>query len=109
LALSEWSRTEFVSAVDIRVRMQTLDSIEASNVIVAFRRFAQRALVLLPVEVGDFALADQYLEEFKLGLRAGDALHLAIALNHGATICSSDRMMLKCARRLGIKSHGLSH
>jgi predicted nucleic acid-binding protein len=109
LALSEWSRAEFISAVGIRVRMQTLDRIEAKNVVVAFNRFALRALVLLPVELGDFALAAQYLEQFELGLRAGDALHLAIASNHDARMCSSDQIMLKCARRLGIKSRGLSH
>lgn len=39
--------------------------------------------IVLPDGV-DFATAAKYLEMPKTGLRAGDALHLAIAANHGA-------------------------
>ena len=37
--------------------------------------------VLLP-NARDFGLAKQYLGRFETGLRAGDALHLAVAKNH---------------------------
>ena len=109
LAISEWSRTEFVSAVGIRVRMKTLDRQAAGNIIGAFYRLASRALTLWPVETADFTLASRYLEKVELSLRAGDALHLAIASNHGADIYSSDHVMLKCAHRLGIKAHAVAH
>ena len=109
LAISEWSQTEFVSAVGIRVRMHTLEGQAARNIIEAFHRLALRALTLLPVESGDFGLANSYLGHFELGLKAGDALHLAIASNHAAEVYSSDRIMLKCARRLGIKAHAVAH
>ena len=39
---------------------------------------------ILPLAAADFELAVKYLEIPKAGLRAGDALHLAIAANHGA-------------------------
>ena len=109
LAISEWSRTEFVSAVGIRVRTHALDSQAARNIIGAFHHLALRALTLLPVDSADFGLANRYLEHFDLGLKAGDALHLAVASNHGAELCSSDQVMLRCARRVGIKAHGPLH
>jgi predicted nucleic acid-binding protein len=43
------------------------------------------------------------LRQHKLGLRAGDALHLAIARNRRAdTIYSLDKTMLKAGRGLGL-------
>jgi uncharacterized protein len=58
--------------------------------------------VLLP-EAEDFSLAKQYLGKFETGLRAGDALHLAIASNHRArTIYSLDRTLLKAGNTLGL-------
>ena len=43
-----------------------------------------RTFELLVPTAEDFAAAARYLEVPKTGLRAGDALHLAIAANHGA-------------------------
>ena len=40
--------------------------------------------VLLP-SLGDFVLAKRYLGKFETGLRAPEALHLAIAFNRDAT------------------------
>ncbi len=42
-------------------------------------------------------------------LRAGDALHLAIARNHHArAIHSLDKKLLTAGRTLGLPTHGLS-
>ena len=66
--------------------------------------------VILP-SADDFRLAKQYLGQFETGLRAGDALHLAIARNHrAAVIYSLDKTMLKAGRildlpvRMGIRT-----
>jgi hypothetical protein len=57
--------------------------------------------VLLP-SADDFALANRYLGRFETGLRAGAALHLAIADNHrAAAIYSLDKASLKAAKILG--------
>jgi hypothetical protein len=37
-------------------------------------------------------------------LRAGDALHLAICADHGATLCTLDRRLGDAASALGVKS-----
>lgn len=105
LIISEWCRTEFASAVGRHVRMAILEKDAAAEVIRKFRNLTKDSLSVLAVESADFVLASRYLERFELGLRAGDALHLAIASNSGGEIYSSDEVMLKCARRFGIKEH----
>jgi uncharacterized protein len=66
--------------------------------------------VLLP-SADDFGLAKRYLGKFETGLRAGDALHLAVANNHrAAAIYSLDETLVKAGKildlpvRMGIRS-----
>ena len=52
----------------------------------------------------DFDLAGEFLRRYETGLRAGDALHLAIASNNRATaLYTLDKMFLTAGRRLGLK------
>jgi predicted nucleic acid-binding protein len=37
-------------------------------------------------------------------LRAGDALHLAICVDHGATLCTLDRRLSDAGSVLGVKT-----
>jgi len=39
-----------------------------------------------------------------LALRAGDALHLAICADHGATLCTLDRRLSEAGSTLGVKT-----
>jgi len=45
-------------------------------------------------------LADQYTT----GLRAGDALHLAVAYNHGARVRTLDQTLVTAAGALGVSA-----
>ena len=38
------------------------------------------------------------------GLRAGDALHLAICADHGATLCTLDRRLSEAGPALGVRT-----
>ncbi|HXJ94999.1 MAG TPA: type II toxin-antitoxin system VapC family toxin [Terriglobia bacterium] len=108
LAISEWTKTEFVSAIGIRVRMRHLDSEVAWEIVQALDRTADESFSVLAPEAGDSVDAARYCEQFKLGLRAGDALHLAIASNHGAEmVYSLDQRMVACAQSLKIKAQVL--
>jgi len=103
LAISEWTMTEFVSAVGIKVRMRELDAPTGHEVVVAFHRMADESLTILTPGPEDFALAGEYLSRFDAGLQAGDALHLAIASNNNAQrMYSLDQALLKSARKLKI-------
>ena len=56
---------------------------------------------LLAPSAADFGAAARYLELPKTGLRAGDALHLAIAVNHGARkVLTLDAGFIDAGRQL---------
>ena len=84
LATSLWTQVELASLVSRKVRMGELSTAEAEAVRREFERMLSESFELLVPSAADFAAAAKYLEVPKTGLRAGDALHLAIAANHGA-------------------------
>ena len=51
-----------------------------------------------------FRTAARFVEQHVLGLRAADALHLAICADHGATLCTLDRRLSDAATVLGVKT-----
>ena len=69
-----------------------------------FERLCANDLQLLPVEAGTFHLAAELSMNFETGLRAGDALHLACAMQAKAQgIATLDVVMTKNARLLKLK------
>lgn len=103
LATSDWTRVEFSSVMAREVRMGGLSSHNATRIDDAFRAKVSDAFqVFLPVRE-DFDLAREYARDHKTGLRAPDALHLAVAANHHAEkIYTLDKGMLKAGKRLGL-------
>ena len=51
---------------------------------------------------GQFRMAAKFLDQHTLGLRAGDALHLATASEHGATVHTLDRRLAEAGPVLGV-------
>ncbi len=103
LAVSHWTRVEFSSLLARQVRMGGLDGQAAAQAEIRFEDMLSSAVsVILPM-ADDFSLAKQHLGKFETGLRAGDALHLAIARNHGAEkIFSLDKALIKAGNLLGL-------
>ena len=66
-----------------------------------FEAMVQESFIILLPDAHDFDLARVLLGNYAAGLRAGDALHLAVAGNHGATVIYSlDTGLLKAGRML---------
>jgi predicted nucleic acid-binding protein len=103
LVISQWTHVEVLSALARLVRMKGIDARAAARADAQFETVvAESFVVLLPTQE-DFDLSMQYLRQYKTGLRAGDALHLAIAANHRANaIYSLDLTFLKAGRLLGL-------
>ena len=57
---------------------------------------------MLEVTGGNFCTAAKYVDQHALGLRAGDALHLAIASEHGASVHTLDQRLAAAGPALGI-------
>ena len=101
--VSEWTRVEFSSALARQVRMRTLDQAAASEIERDFEALVSDTFVTAAPTATDFDLARRFVRRYETGLRSGDALHLAIASNHGATaIYSLDRGLLRAAQLLGL-------
>ncbi len=82
--ISHWTVLEFASVIAREVRLKNLADADARTVLREFDRLINESLSVLLPTVGDFSLARDYIEHFSTGLRGGDALHLAVAANHGA-------------------------
>ena len=102
LVISEWVVAEFSAALSIKLRTGTLAAAQRARALAIFSGMVEQSLKVLPVENSQFRVAARLCDQFALGLRAGDALHLAIALDHGATLCTLDRRLAEAAGPLGV-------
>ncbi len=105
LAISHWTKVEFSSLLAREVRMGGMEAAVAREADTRFEALVEGSFAVLLPDADDFNLAREYLGYFETGLRAGDALHLAISRNHGATaFYSLDLKLIEAGRRLGIAS-----
>ena len=69
-----------------------------------FQRLRADSFTMLPVSGPQFRTAARFADQTALGLRAGNALHLAICADHGATLCTLDRRLSAAGPALGVKT-----
>ena len=99
--ISWWVDVEWSAAISMKAKTGALDADGRALVETAFRQLADASFTAVPVERGHFAAASD-LARRSNGLRAGDALHLAIAGAQGATVCTLDAGMARAAEGLGL-------
>ena len=107
-AISPWTTTELHSALGLKVRTGALNTSQADAVLEAYQHTLAPALLMLDIEERDFRHADACLRSWPAGLRAADALHLAIAAGRGATLCSLDARFVGAAKGLGLPAQLLT-
>jgi predicted nucleic acid-binding protein len=108
LAISDWTVTEFASALSTKMRIGSLEAKHRAAALSTFTRLSAESMRVLSVAREDFRTAARYADLSQLNLRAGDALHLAICANHGATLCTLDQRLAKAAPQVGVGSELLS-
>jgi predicted nucleic acid-binding protein len=105
LAISDWTMTEFASAMGIKVRDKGLKPDQARKASSLMQGLATDSLEVFTPTRSDYRKAAEHLERHALGLRAGDALHLAIAQNKVAEcLYTLDRRLIDAARKLQVKA-----
>ena len=104
LAISEWVATEFSAALSIKLRTGQIEATHRADALAMFRRMTTESFGILPVSGLQFRTAARFADQSALGLRAGDALHLAICADHGATLCTLDRRLGAAGQPLGVKT-----
>lgn len=102
LTISDWTMTEFASALAIKLRTGALGVDHRAAALSAFTRLCVDSFRTLPVAREDFRTAVRFADQSELNLRAGDALHLAICANHGASLCTLDLRLAQAAPRVGV-------
>ena len=102
IVISDWVVTEFSAALSIKLRAGQIQPADRARAQADFDQLRDESLRTLPFSSLYFRQAAKLAEQYALGLRAGDALHLAIAKANAATLVTFDRKLLTAAAALDI-------
>lgn len=107
LVAADWIVTELASALSIKIRRGELSVDEAQAAWNEFERFCGTGLRLVQVSRNAFMHAARLARDAGNGLRSGDSLHLAVAIEiDAAGLATADRNLEANAKRLGLNSIG---
>lgn len=103
--ISHWTGVEICSAIARRLRRREISARDAARARLAYdEEFVAKHDVLMPT-AADYSRARSLLAVDGTRLRAGDALHLAVALNHGvSTFRTLDRDLREFAVQSGLSA-----
>lgn len=104
LVTSRWSVVEVSSALSIKVRRAELQLQQAQELCTHFDALVRGDVSLLPLASADYDHAAVLCRNAASGLRAGDALHLAVARRARASyLLTLDKVMARNAKKLGLQ------
>lgn len=96
--------TEFSSALSLKLRTQEIDAANRVEALAMFVRLRTESLAVLPLTGAQFRTPTYFVDQFRLDLRASDALRLAVCTEHDATLCSLDKRLVEAGPPFGIKT-----
>jgi uncharacterized protein len=102
LFVSDWVTTEFCAALSVKLRAGQITAENRTSALRIYSRIEFEVFGSLPISKEHFKRAAHFSNEFALALRAGDALHLAIAAAHGAELCTLDKRLASAGEVCGV-------
>jgi len=99
---SDWILSEFASALSLKVRTQQLTAKQAAAVQKTFDAFSEGGIRVVGVSRQAFRHSAKLIQSMQ-GLRAGDALHLAVAMELGVKeFATLDKLLTEKAVRANL-------
>jgi uncharacterized protein len=89
------------AALSRKLRSRRITDHERDAALLYFRGKFIRHFHVLEIQTRDYENAASIADRYDLGVRAGDALHLAVALGNDCTLVTLDRQLAEGARALG--------
>lgn len=108
LHISDWTITEMSSAMAIKLRTGQISLEQRAAALAMFHKLVAESFTVLAIKSGHFRTAAGFADQHSFGLRAGDALHLAVASDHGAIMHTLDVRLAESAPALGIPAQLLT-
>lgn len=106
--ISDLTMIEFASVVSRAVRMRTATAAEARDLLPWVDEWVVSEATRSEISVMDIRVADAHVRRFDLGLRAPDAIHIAICQRLGLGLATCDDTQAAAARTLGVDVVNLS-
>lgn len=108
LLISDWTITEFSSAMSIKIRTGQITLDQRAAALAMFSRLMAETFTIIPIGPAQYRTAARFVDQHGLGLRAGDALHLASAADQGAVVYTLDQRLAEAGPALGVPTHMLA-
>lgn len=110
LCVSAWTRAELASALAIKLRRGEMEQEYLVKILSQYDKWVHGSLSTLSVDSQDCEHAAGLCAQAASGLRAGDALHLAVAVRHRCShMATFDTILVKAATDMGLRWIGLNN
>jgi predicted nucleic acid-binding protein len=101
LFISPWVSTEVSSAFSIKQRVGSLTPDSRVAAKQGYDVFIKDSVNVLNIRDAHFKNAALFADRVDIGLRSGDALHLAISQANGLTLATLDKQLAEAGPQLG--------
>ena len=100
--VSDWVIAEFSAALCSKLRSRQISADAQEHALAALSDLISGEFECLQVSREQFRQAAAFANRSFVGLRAGDALHLAIASSNAIKLCTRDRLQAEAGAGLGV-------